>query len=403
MGGMRKRLLWIAALYIVVIGLFIGLTPKEIVWKDIFTGDSNKPYGSEVFFNSIEDSFDSIQVESRSLYSIVKADSTDTTKSYFFQTNFFSLSEAEMHNLLDWVAEGHDAFISANDFSFTFLDTLNLTSEYAYFGIDALSQSDLQVGIGDTMNEPLQRFTFKKQANLMYLSTLHDSLEVPAILSVAKNPNTDKWNFPILVRQSFGKGSFYLHTLPYSFTNYYLLYGNTAEYCSEMISYLPPDQLIWDNYYKPQGGQKKPILSVFTSQAPFKWALILGVSLILLYMLFKLKRTQRIIPTINPPANRSLEFTKTIGDLYYHTGDHLDLVQKMELHFKEYLKEKLFIYNYTGSSEDMQYLASKSGKTIGLVSSITTMMNHLKKGNISHTELIRLSQKLHQFYYGRTE
>ena len=120
-------------------------------------------------------------------------------------------------------------------------------------------------------------------------------------------------------------------------------------------------------------------------------------------MLFKLKRTQRIIPTINPPANRSLEFTKTIGDLYYHTGDHLDLVQKMELHFKEYLKEKLFIYNYTGSPEDMQYLASKSGKTIGLVSSITTMMNHLKKGNISHTELIRLSQKLHQFYYGRTE
>lgn len=400
---MKNRILWIAAIYIIVIGLFIGLTPKKLIWKDIFSDDSNKPYGSEVFFNSIDESFDNIQKESSSLYSSVKGDTTKSPKSYFFQTNFFSLSEIEMHNLLQWVAAGHDVFISANDFSFSFLDTLNLTSEYAYFGLDAFSQSDLIVGMGDTLAEPVQQFSFKKQANLMYLATLHDSLARPTVLSIAKDGDTGEWNLPILVKQSFGEGSFYLHTLPYAFTNYYLLYGNSADYCSEIISYLNPETLIWDQYYKPEDGQAKPILSVFTSQAPFKWALILGVSLLFAYMYFKLKRTQRVIPTINPPVNRSLEFTKTIGDLYYHTGDKLDLVNKMELHFKEYLKEKLYIYNYSGSMKDMEYLASKSGKTLGLISSITTMINHLKKGDITHTEIIRLSQKLHQFYYGRTE
>lgn len=400
---MKKKVYRLVAVYIAVIVLFVWLTPKDIQWLDDFRLSSNQPYGSYILNEEIDNIFDEVEETDESLYTIVR-DSTLSESNFLIITSSFQVSEKEQNNLLEYAARGNNVFISANYLADDLLDTLNLTYQYAYLGISDLLENQLQVAIGDTSYKSIDnKYYFSKQTSLVYYTNLYDSLQQAEILSVTKNNGIDdKWVKPILVKQAFGNGYFYIHSLPYAFSNYYMLHKNNNQYASEILSQLPNQQTFIDNYYKPRFSQK-PINEVFLSEKSFKWAFILGVSLILLLIIFKMRRKQRMIPIINPPENRSLEFTKTIGDLYFNTKDNHDLVLKMEKHFKEYLKEKYNIYNYKGTQEQMEVLAQKSNKTIGLISTINTMFKSMSSTKPDDNSINKLSHKLHMFYYGRTE
>ena len=52
-------------------------------------------------------------------------------------------------------------------------------------------------------------------------------------------------------------------------------------------------------------------------------------------MIFNAKRRQRVVPIINPLPNTTLDFTKTIGNLYYQEGNHQNIVDKKIIYFLE--------------------------------------------------------------------
>ena len=58
-------------------------------------------------------------------------------------------------------------------------------------------------------------------------------------------------------------------------------------------------------------------------------------------MVFTARRRQRAIPVIQEPENKSLEFTKLIGTLYYQKNDHANLVHKKFTYFAEVLRREI--------------------------------------------------------------
>ncbi len=390
---LKKRISWIIAIYVIFIVLVALITPRTIDWSDNFSAKSTKPFGSKVLFSELHQLFSDYEIADHSFYTI---NHQSRDGNYILVTDALHLSEEEIDSLLKWVELGNNVFLSALDFPPKLLDTLNLASGNAFFQFGEFLENKSQVYIqSDDANQ--KSYIFDREFDGHYLYNRYDSLIQSTSLSWLQNESD---TFDLLMEHQFGYGFIYLHTLPRAFGNYYMLKDNNAAYSSKLLSFLPDQFTYWDEYYKPKSNQYESQFKVFTSQAPFKWALYLGLALIAMYIVFKLKRNQRIIPILKPPENRTLEFTKTIGDLYFSTNDGRDLSTKMEKHFKEYIKEKFFIYNFTGSTKDVEKLSNKSGKNIQLIESINQFFLLLKQKEPTNSELIQLHQKLHTFYYG---
>jgi hypothetical protein len=55
------------------------------------------------------------------------------------------------------------------------------------------------------------------------------------------------------------------------------------------------------------------------------WVLLGGLAL---FIFFNAKRKQRIVPIVEPLKNNSVDFVKSIGNLYLQEGDFHDMMSK---------------------------------------------------------------------------
>jgi len=140
---------------------------------------------------------------------------------------------------------------------------------------------------------------------------------------------------------AFGKGRIYIHLLPSAFTNVCMLTNNNAKYISSVLSYLPNQATLWDEYYK---ARKK-----YIKQTPFqhilntdglRQSLYLTLLGTLTYMIFASKRKQRAIPVLPPKLNTTIEFIETIGKLYFNESDNKDIGRKRMNYFLADIREK---------------------------------------------------------------
>ena len=56
--------------------------------------------------------------------------------------------------------------------------------------------------------------------------------------------------------------------------------------------------------------------------------MLIALLSIILFIFFNAKRRQRIIPIIEPLVNSTVDFTKTIGNLYFQQNNNADLINK---------------------------------------------------------------------------
>jgi hypothetical protein len=134
----------------------------------------------------------------------------------------------------------------------------------------------------------------------------------------------DKINF---FRLPFGNGEFFIHNQPYAFTNYNLLFENNVDYVFKTFSYLKNDLIIWDENNKPGRNTATPLIYIL-EQDSLRAGYYLILAMAIIFMFFGAKRKQRIIPVVAPPENSSLEFAKTLGNLYLSSRNHKDMAKK---------------------------------------------------------------------------
>jgi hypothetical protein len=294
--------------------------------------------------------------------------------------------------LLDHVYKGGTAFISSQYFRSHFADTLNIsTTDYFFKDGDNLFKNDsVELRFVNQRFDTTQHFSFKKD-NIHNYFYRFDTTRTTVI---TKN----EYNDPVTIRMQWGKGNFILNTTPLAFTNIYLLSKDTHDFIASTLSYLPHNKTYWTEYYQVGRMEASTPLRFILNNEPLAWAYYVTVGTIILFMLFEARRKQRIIPIIKPPANTSLEFISTIGNLFYQTGDHKNMAEKKISFLFEQIRTKYLLKTNQFDEEFIQALSSKSGKPKEDIVALLRAIAYIQSTSmISAEQLIDLNNKIERF------
>jgi hypothetical protein len=295
---------------------------------------------------------------------------------------------------LEIASKGAKVFISASDFSKEFSDTLKFETTADFNTI--FGEDSLPVNFVHPKLKVKQGYFIGKQRLEVYFSSFDTSKVV--VLGTIGNYDVNFIKIP------YGKGAFYLHTLPIAFTNYNILLKNNVRYAFKALSYLHNRYIFWDENYKPgkRAEAQKPLSYISRSDA-LRHAYHLLLAVAILFMLVNAKRKQRAIPIIEHPKNSSLEFAGTLANLYLNNSNHRDILLKRYLFWTDFLRERYYL-SITGieSENAVEIIAQKTGAEINCIKEI---IYHYKSAlNSKHTsaeKLIKFNKSLEKFYKSR--
>ena len=401
---MDKRSKIILGLFLaVLIGIIVTeiVRPKPLNWKPSYTSSDKIPFGCYVLFHELPNLFpgQKIHTSNESLYNVLTQRDTTGTSSYVLINDVLDLDKQEAHKLLQYVHDGNDSFIAASNFGTYLEDTLNLEIKTQY----SIKEDSVLVHLTNNsfpkQNYPLKRgvynthFSSVDTLNSTVLGYIAFNSDQGALLS-GPEKKTEGVNF---VKVKFGKGHFYLNTTPQAFTNYYLLRGN-KDYVANTLSYLKDMDVYWDNYKKSGRIVINSPMRFILNQASLKWAYYLGMCGLLIFIIFKAKREQRIIPVITPLENSSIEFAKTIGGLYFEHRDFTDLIFKKINFFLEQIRSSYHLNTEAINEKTAMDLAARSGNPLLETKDLLDYIVYLKnKKQHSEQDVLQLNRKLNQF------
>ena len=120
---------------------------------------------------------------------------------------------------------------------------------------------------------------------------------------------------------------------------------------------------------------------------------------LLLYLIFKGKREQRIIPIIKKPENTTVEFAQSISSLYFQEGDSVDLVRKKITYFLDHIRNTYNIDTQEINSSFIEKLYNKSGKDKELIAKIVHLIIDFEKNQQADEQaLINLDKWIQTFW-----
>ena len=120
---------------------------------------------------------------------------------------------------------------------------------------------------------------------------------------------------------------------------------------------------------------------------------------LLLYLIFKGKREQRIIPIIKKPENTTVEFAQSISSLYFQDGNSVDLVRKKITYFLDHIRNTYNIDTQEINSSFIEKLYNKSGKDKELIAKIVHLIIDFEKNQQADEQaLINLDKWIQTFW-----
>ncbi|MCK8482025.1 DUF4350 domain-containing protein [Psychroserpens algicola] len=396
---MSKSLkIYIGILVLLIVGLIAVefSIPRPVNWQKTYNEKHKIPYGTYVFHEELKNLFPESKVQSIKVtpYEFFDdyyswEDSTYlTTGTYVVIDDYPNIDNTSAQELMDFASYGNDIFISSSYFPERLIDSLGFDTrtDYSFSGKAELSFSNPRlVNDSITIDKDLSNIYFSK------IDTLYTT-----VLGYQKFNDSIRTNF---IKIPWGSGQFYLHLQPTAFTNYNLLKRSNHKYVSSVMSYLSDDTIYFDSRNKVREELDRSPLRYIFSQPPLKWAWYLGLLSAVLFMIFNAKRKQRIVNIKTPIRNTTIEFIKTIGNLYYETKDHNNLIDKKITYFLEYIRRVYYLDTQILDDKFVKSLAKKSGKDESDIKTLINQIVYLKaKSNCNESDLLRLNTAIEDFY-----
>lgn len=319
---------------------------------------------------------------------------------YFIVTNKLLLSESDRDAMLNYVSEGNQLFIAAWEFDRELIDTLHLDisgdspSLFENNGTMDLMRRT-QVSLADTVKHGSRRYGFFLYPMVEYFSKYDSSITTVHGLGDKGKPD--------FISMPYGDGRIFLHLHPEAFTNYFLLREKNHEYMEHVLSYMNSNRksVYWDDYYRLGNypASNFSSLSFLFKYPPLKWAFLIALFSMLLYVLTNFNRRQRVIPVLSPNTNSSLSFVDTIGRLYLQHKDHHNIVHKMVTYFMEKIRTRYYLNTAHVNSEFISSLSRKSSVQETEVKSLFQYINQLQEAaEISDEQLLELNNRMLPFF-----
>jgi len=256
--------------------------------------------------------------------------------------------------ILDQVSAGADAMLIVSEMPKEISDSIGFYDSQLSFE----EQNVLKLTDKGYQNDFIKLDKFPSGKGFTYIKP---GVEVLG-KTVEKN-NSDQVNF---IKAKFGKGTVYVHCEPLFLTNYYLLKRGNTKYAEDVLSYLKDRETVW--FIESSAGGKSQFFMRFILSNPalkYAWWVFLGG--MLLFILFNAKRKQRIVPVIEPLKNTSVDFIRSIGNLYLQEGDFHDMMGKKAQYFLNRVRMDLLIDTQHLDEEFIKKLQLKTGKPIEMI------------------------------------
>jgi hypothetical protein len=401
--------------FVFVAALFAGCNQGTRVLPSLsesYRKSDKQPFGSFVAYREFRHLFNDRYVETVTSpfdeeWANIKEYSADKKYSlYFLITKNLVLDYSEVNAFMEFVKSGNDLFISADYIDSRLLENINCnterTGEIADETRGIMHQTMVRMYFGDNFNSPGYGYYYYPFLNAL---SGYDT----AFARVLGLNEANSANYIILFS---GRGRIYLHVAPRIFSNYFLLTGDNYKYFENVISYLrsDPKNIYWDEYYKnSKSGRRKnknnrsednfSTLSVISRHPPLLWAFWLAISGLLLFILFNVKRKQRVIDVVKPHVNTTLDFTETVGRLYLQKKNNTHIAEKIITYFYEHIRNKYFISTATINDEFINSLSGKSGVSLEKTQQLFSLIERIQsEKNVDDTELLQLNTEIENFY-----
>jgi len=371
----RQVKIYIALLLLILIGTiaYDSTQPKPIDWTPTYSVTDKIPFGLYVFDHEIDQLLKGRKLTRHnvtpyeyleSLYDYDSLVNDYKVKGCIFNINQYSNLDSEsVKEICYFVSHGNSAFLSARVLPDELLDSLHVEMDADFKYSDSIFNWVANPKLGSN------KYNILEGVGNNYFAKI-DSTNT-TVLGYQSGDST-RVNF---IKVQYKNGEVFLHTQPTAFTNFHLLKKDHYQYAEKVLSYVPQGNVFW--FRKQQDGEviSDSPLRYITSQPALKWAWYLFLLGMLVFILFNAKRKQRVVPIISPLGNTTIDFTKSIGNLYFQEGDHDNIINKKIIYFLEKIRNEYLIDTTKLDDEFVKKLHLKSGKELHDIKQAVFLIN----------------------------
>jgi hypothetical protein len=365
--------------------------PKAYDWSVTLSKEDKNPYGAFVLYRQLQDLFPASSINSYQLpvYNQINNREGKNT-AYLLIEPELDLTAADINELLNYVVNGNYLFITSGSFSKSILDSFKIKISRR---LDLLGKDSVSINFSNPLLRTPKDYSFPRMTMDGYFSSLDTSRVV-----VLGTSGQNHINF---IKIPYGEGALFIHASPLCFSNYFILKNNNAGYTAKALSYIPGNvtKIYWDEYYKMgQAGSQNPLRFILTN--PYmRWAFRIAVLAIVLFIIFEMKRRQRIIPVIPPLQNTTLDFVRTVGNVYFNQHDNKNIAFKKINYFFEFIRSRFYLSTSQLNEEFINVLAKKSGIQVLEIEDLVKAIQDVNSSALVNDELlIYINKKIDIFY-----
>lgn len=349
-------------------------------WRKNFDIEEKSPFGLFVFNEEVDKLlYNDLERTDLSPYNYYKENKMNQHNILITQAR---LDSESWNKILENVTEGSTALVISEYFSSRIADSLGFYQSYnSYKESNVLKLTD-------------KKFTRD--------SLIIDKLPTgKGFVSIRKNHEilgkyAGEDAIANLVKIKYGNGIIYFHSEPLIITNYYLLKQENERYLQSLFSLLPIKETIWFSGANIAVEESNSPLRFILSNPALRYAWWIFLGGLLLFIIFNAKRKHRIVPIIEPLSNKSVEFVKSIGNLYLQEGDFHDMMAKKAQYFLYYVRTELLIDTRSLDDTFEKMLHLKTGKSIEKIKQTIVLIKKAQNPNakVVKEDLIKMNELL---------
>lgn len=395
--------------------------------SETYSKKDMNPFGAYIAYRAMEEMYSrNVVRDENGSFEDAWDHSYDSNSIFVNIANGFWTTDEDVDGIVSAAVAGNDIFISAARFDLNLLGRLGCEMNPAS---SAVSRNKVyrmtNVAVSATGKPDSTRYSYYYHP-LINSFTYFDTTDTRVI-------GVNELNEPNMLVVFRGKGRIFLQCEPRAFSNYFLLQKKNYEYLQKAFGYLisRPEHIYWNEYYtkvksktqaekqreKKHGkrmgrgndgyrnydsGSSKNDFSTtgeLMKRRPLAIAFWLTLLLLLLYIVFSMKRRQRVLEEVKPNENTTVTFTETIGRLYLQKKDNRNIADKMITYFNEHVRNNYYLNTSTVNREFVSTLSRKSGVALETVQTLYDMFSKVQqKENINDLQLMTLNEQIQKFY-----
>jgi hypothetical protein len=372
-------------------------------WKSKYDINSYAPYGLALFEEELQKALKKNKQKEYAIHNqqqFTKAIKKKEKALFLFIGDKGELLEEELEALDKKISEGSILVTSFHDFGSNFIEAYFFQQSIRFYYDEKINVK--------TKNEQSFQFTALFQADTISKTwevfNPDDFYEDCEILSTI-------YGKPNFVKIKYGLGEIYFHANPDLFFNHHLIQADGQKHAQFFLKNIGTQKSVyWLSFLhskgklnekdKPENGKEDDsYLGPFFNNSSTRTALILLVIGLILFYLFRTKRTKPLVEYLPTSKNRTLAFAGTITSIYQNNSEYKSIVNLMRKNFHYAVQKHFYIdISKTDNEKELIQLAEKCNMEHADLKSLNNLLSIKYAHLVDEKFITDLAVKVRDFY-----